>query len=274
MSGLAPLARPLIAGMVGALLLSGCRCGGAGREAPDAGTSTSAATTPQDQPPVGTVMGIDLRSALILIHPEFRYARVSGERTGVQREITLTSESSLKDALEPSLLEKKFQNVREEDGVVKAEQPPLQFEARRGEGEAKGEVTMALFLPLDSDTVLKLLHSPTTMGSEHFSAMMPMPVDGTFEREHFFMRMRYGARPDHASFLVRRLVEGMLGVGWNVEDGEAPKWEANLEDGGLDTLPHELDLVLVQPHTGGRLTIDRRVGRVILDYVQPLARGR
>lgn len=258
-----------------ALTVAGCsRCGGSGTAAQDAGAQASAHDgADRDTPPEGTLLATDLRSALILIHPEFRFARISGEHTGVVREVTLPEGTSLLAALEAPLREKKFGNIREEEGAVLAESPPLRFEARRAKDSAT-TVTERLYLPIDDETFRKILHAPTPMGSEHLSALMPLPEGARFVRERFEMTLRYGARPDHASFLVRRLVEGLLQIGWEVRGTEVPKWEANLPDGGLDTVPHELELSLEQPQTGGRLHIDRRVGRVILEYVQPLARAR
>jgi hypothetical protein len=252
---------PALPALLGAgLLLGACgRCGDRPAGVPlarqaDAGTHRA-------------LPGIDLRSALILIHPEFRFARVSGERAGIERQVAFPDDRPLLPALEEGLSAKKFENVREEDGVVRADAPPLQFEARR---RGRGVVTVALYLPLDDDSVRKLLHSPSPMGSEHLSARAPSPEGGRRLREAFVMHLRYGARPDHASFLVRRLVEGLLQTRWEVQDGPPPRWPSASEDGGLDTVPHHLDLTLEQVETGGRLEVERRVGRVRLRYVQPL----
>ncbi len=265
--------RVLVTALLAGALLAACdRCGGAQKGALDAGV----ATAPEEKTPPTRLRATDLRSAITLIHPEFRYSRVSGEKTGVERTLRWPHDRPLAQTLKAPLEEKRFANVREEDGKVLADFPPFTFEAslREGEGEGEGQrdrVTFGLYLPLNDETSQKLYGVPAPIGSEHLLAMLP-EVEGTAPLgDLFLMHLRYGARPDQASFTVRRLVEGLAETGWVTSSGlPVPKWEEKAADGGSDTVEHELDLALRHPEQGGEIVIERRVGRVRILYEQPL----
>ncbi|MGA9522378.1 MAG: hypothetical protein WBV82_12995 [Myxococcaceae bacterium] len=253
------------------LALAGCdRCGG-GREGADAGriaAGDAGTPSPLLQGTRGALHATDLRSAMILIFPEFRGAHVKGGRAVLEREVTWSPSGSgekLSDIVAPQLKRQGYGAPDVTDATLTAKRPPFELEVRR----TNGQVVSTIALPLEEGVMNKLLHSPSPMGTEHLSTLIPRLPGETAARESFRMELNYVAKPDRANFLVRSLVEDLMGVGWKPAT-PLVGWEPTLPDGGAGPIPEDLELALVNEDTGGRLEIERRRGEVVLRYLQPL----
>ncbi len=257
--------------VVGLLALAGCdRCGGGGQRA-DAGrvVAVDAGTASALRPgPRGALHATDLRSAMILIFPEFRGAQVKGGRAELVREVTWSPSGSgqqLSEVVGPQLKRQGFGAPDITDTSVSAKRAPFELQVRR----ADGQVVSTVALPLEGDVMNKLLHSPSPMGTEHLSTLLPRLPGETAARESFRMELNYVAKSDRANFLVRSLVEDLMEGGW-MPTTPLVGWEPRLPDGGVGPIPVELELTLVNEDSGGRLEIKRRSGEVMLSYLQPL----
>lgn len=258
---LAALGLCLIAGTFG-----GCdRCGARSAGTDAVPSEPADAALPPTSRPV--MHATDLRSALILIHPEFRGARIESGRTALVRILEWPEQTSLLEALEPALKARGHQNISGDAQNVTARHPPMMFEA----GRDGAQVTLGMTLPLDEETVGRILHSPSPMGTEHLGSLLPALPGAHITDEVYVMEIAYTAKPDRANFLVRSLMEDMQTLGW---EPTAPLvgWDTpRLADGGVGPVPSTFDVTVVSPHTGGRLQIVRNAGEVKLRYDQPLA---
>ncbi len=202
---------------------------------------------------------------MILIFPEFRGAQVKGGRAALIREVTWSGSGELQNALAPELKRLGYGPAEMKDSAVLAKRAPLELEVRRTDGK----VVSTIALPLEQGVMNKLLHTPSAMGTEHMSTLLPRLPGETAAREEFRMEINYVARPDRANFLVRSLVEDMMDTGWKPTT-PLVGWEPTLPDGGAGPIPSDLELTLVNEDTGGRLGIHRQGGEVTLNYLQPL----
>lgn len=219
---------------------AGCsRCGGSA--AADAGSSVvHAGTAPAAQAPQGTLPATDLRSALFLIFPEFRWSKVLDGHATLTR--TFRHGSDVKAAL---------------DGGGISARPPFTVDV----AQAGEQVKMSASLPLDTSTVQRLIHSPSPIGTENLSLMLPRVPGAEDVREVFELELRYESSDQHVPVLVRQLVQGLQTTGWESES-------ALPADGGV---PENAELALVNAHTGGRIEVKRRGRTVTLRYHQPLS---
>lgn len=254
----------LLAVLSTVLFFGACeRCGD--KAAVDAGVPDSG---PIAQVPKGYLPATDLRSALILIYPEFRGARIEGGRALLTRTVDWRGEGSLEQALSASLKQRGFTDVKTEGDTLSAKTGPFEFAARR-EGDT---VLLQLWLPLVEEHVGKLLHSPAPLGTEHLGNMLPSLEGAKNPREVFTMELRYRAyKPDRATFLIRQVVEGLMTVGW-APTKPLEGWQDRKPDGGVGDIPSPLNVTIVNADSGGSLNVDRDEAKVTLTYVQPLGK--
>ncbi|MBX5481270.1 MAG: hypothetical protein IRZ16_05385 [Myxococcaceae bacterium] len=253
----------VVAAACGACVLTatGCRwCGET--SAADAGVDAGAkAGTAQ---PRGALTGIDLRSALILIFPEYRGAGVHGARAWVERTLNVPGTTAIEPLLAEPAKAKGFTGLKVEGDTLSASRPPFGLKATR----APGQVQESLDIRLAPEEVQKLFTAPTALGSEQLQYMLPKPEGARVVRDTFNMELAYVAKPGRANFLVRQLVEGLITVGWSPD---APlNWPGPNPDGGVGDIPLQTTVTVRRADTGGSVQVTRNVGEVYIKYQQPL----
>jgi hypothetical protein len=257
------VSKRILVWVVSLAVLGGCgRCGkNEVSQSADAGRPGAAVGPP------GALPATDLRSAIFLIFPEYRFVHVKGGRATLVREVTWSGKMPLAEALAPELTRLGYSTPETVEGALKAKRDPLEMSAR----PVDGKVVFETALPLSEDSMGRIIQSPSPMGTEFLSQVTPRLSGETEAHESFRMTLNYVAKPDRTNFLIRQLVELLTSVGWK-PTRPLIGWEPPLPDGGVGLIPTDLELTLINADTGGRLDIRRKAGEVWLDYHQALAR--
>ena len=201
--------------LISVAMLSGCaRCQSAGT--PDAGAAHVRRQT-------------DLRSALLIIFPEYRGTRVTSGIARLTRTVTGSADAA-SAAAKKTLEVNGFASSNE--GAVWSRPP---YEAR------VDGATWVIAVPLDQDTVERVYMAPTAMSTADLAMWFPRaPMPFATANEVFDLELRYDASPEpRSTFLTRQLVQLLLGSGqwralelpedWNVDGGQPGLFNARLE---------------------------------------------
>jgi hypothetical protein len=242
-------------------------CGRCGRNQGELIKSADAGRPGAAVGPHGALPATDLRTAIFLIFPEYRGVKVKGGRATLVREVTWSGKTPLAEAIAPELTRLGYSTPELVDGAVKAKRDPLEISART----AGGKVVFETALPMDEDSMNRIIQSPSPMGTELLSQVTPRLAGETDPHESFRMTLNYVSKPTRTNFLVRQLVEQLMDIGWK-PTRPLVGWEPALPDGGTGPIPTDLDMTVANTDTGGLIDIKRRTGEVWLDYQQPLAR--
>ena len=251
-----------------ATMLGGCsRCGG-GPTQTDAGVTVDAGAPASPAVAHGRLPATDLRSAVILIYPEYRGVYAVAGRAWLERVVQLSGDVKPAEVLPPLLKAKGFTDISEAEGTVKAKRAPFEFEATR-EGD---QLKMQIAMPVTEKEIGRLLYSPAPISTEHMQFMMPaLPkADVKGIEDTFTLDLGYGAKPERANFLIRQVVEGLIAVGWAPTTPLTGWAKEKKPDGGVGDIPLQMTAIIHQEDTGGTLEVRRNAGRVLLHYTQPL----
>lgn len=276
-------------------LVAGCGRCGARTDVSDAGGASAGAVDAGAPQSPGALPATDLRSALVLVFPEFRGATVNAAKATMERTVAWSGAEPLPAALEPLLRAKGWTDIAPDGDAVTAQRKPFKFR-----GAPQGErVSLQIFLEFGNEEVGNLIYATTAVGTEHLGALLPALEGAREPKDTFTLDMRYIARASRAHFLVEQLVNGLSASGWKVEEREVADAGfvlADEMDGGVDAgprrprpsdverladggrvpdpdevpVPLEARYTLHDAHRGGRITVHRTRAAVELRYVQPL----
>lgn len=203
----------------------------------------------------------DLRTAVLTALPEFRELKLVSGSAVLRRKLSgqvLASEVRKTFAASGWTEEPQVAG----DGTIAGTRREFRLEAEVGErgGEER------LVLPIRDGDPAKLLSAPISMTTEHLALELPKHRRAATQWERFEVTLEYEAQPARAHFLVWQLVDLCTRGQWKLAQ-VPPGFEVGRKpDGGIGEVPEEVALALEDRASKARLSVDRRGGRVRLEY--------
>lgn len=229
-----------------AAALASCRCHEAGRAPP---------------PPQLLRRSTDLRTAVLAALPEFREVKLVSGSAVLRRKLAgpvLGAEVRETFAAGGWKQEPQLQGEK----TLAATRGDFRLEADLGErgGEAR------LLLPIRDGDPAKLLTAPISMTTEHMALELPRLKRATMAWERFEVTLEYEAQPERAHFLVWQLVDLCTRGQWKLAQVPQGFEVARKPDGGIGEVPEQVSLAMEDSSSKARLLVDRRGGRVRVEY--------
>jgi hypothetical protein len=217
---------------------------------------------------VEPAMHTDLRSAMILVFPDFREATVGYVQSGLVRHLATPTSGRppLATRLEVFALGQGFMPAGADAGAgAVAVRSPFEVHSV----PETGGFALELRLPMRLEDLGKLLRSPNALHTEQLVTLLPTPSwTRPLRQPELYFELTYDETSRTGDLLLRRLVEGLEATGFQSEPGA--EQTVRLVDGGVAPFPESSEVVMSRPRTGSRI-VARKTGReVLLRYTQRL----
>ncbi|MBL9039192.1 MAG: hypothetical protein JNG84_11790 [Archangium sp.] len=186
---------------------------------------------------------IDLRSAMMVVFPEYRGAFVKQGSAALTR----TVNGPLEKFAEAAFTKNQF--TRSADGSAWLREP---FVAR------VNAPTVAIEVPLDAPTVEKIFNAPNALSTLDLAMWLPKDAALETEREVFELTLTYEtATEGRSAFLARQVVRLLLGNSqWTASPALGDAWDT---DAGF---PEVFEATLLEASTGASVWFHRE-GRTV-----------
>jgi hypothetical protein len=229
----------------------------------DTGAQGSTLSASADAGAPGAVpASVDLKSALTLVYPEFRWATLRlGRAALVRRYPGALPREQVAAALEAQGSEP-LEARGEQLEVLRS---PFEVTASASPG---GGWELSAAVPIRDEDLGRVLYAKAPLSTDVLRGQLP-PLGLGWDSERFELTVRYEANPARASFLVWQLVDSLVGSGWRTEPA-LERWPKPSPK-GVGGPKDPLQLVLQQVGSGGSIELRRAGGVVDLHYRQLLA---
>jgi len=243
--------RPSQAWALGLIAVASVSCGRCSRptQAVDAGCPSCELSLRETHP-------TDVRTALMTVFPEFRGAVLTGGSAELVRDLswTLPEGKPLEEVLAPLVRAKGFSAPDGGGAGLIGSRGPLTLHA----STQGGHLLLTARLPVDNDDVAQIFQSPAPLSTEVLGTFLPVPEGARPLSERFTLSIDYQAREVRADFLVRQMVDLLVGGHWTVT--RYPQgWEPDRRpDGGVGGIPAKFELTVARqaPATSVRVVRD------------------